>query len=157
MALVPVSALLMAWGSLLPSPLPIFGLSLPPLTLMMILGIALTGVAECFLSPRFLECASKQAPAGQEGLYLGYAQLNTFFAWFAAFVLSGYLLDAFCPDPRKLGIKAPAEMPAAYAHAHYLWYVFAGIGAAAFVALLLFAAITRRLDARRAAGDGPGP
>jgi len=139
----------------------IFGQSLHPITIMMIVGIAIQGLAECFLSPRYLEFASKQAPKGQEGLYLGYAQTNTFFAWMFGFILSGYLLEAFCPDPRTLpaavqnqyhaAMAGQGPLPAAYAHAHYLWYVFACIGLTAFVALLIFHRVTSRIDARREA------
>ena len=35
---------------------------LHPITVMVIIGVALQGLAECFLSPQFLEYASKQAP-----------------------------------------------------------------------------------------------
>jgi MFS family permease len=129
----------------------IFGLS--PVTVTMLVGIGLQGIAECFLSPRYLEYASRQAPPGQEGLYLGYAHLNTFVAWLTGFIASGYLLDAFCPDPAKLSpadkaqrleaVAGRATMPAQYAHAHYIWYVFAGVGVTAFVALLVFAKVTR--------------
>lgn len=151
MALVPLAALVMGCASWLPTPLSIMGAEMHPLTLMMIIGIALTGVAECFLSPKYLEFASKQAPPGQEGLYLGYSHLNTFFAWLFGFVASGYLLDAFCPDPKKLGIADFKEMPQAYAHAHYLWYAFAGIGALALISLLVFVLVTGRLDAGKKA------
>ena len=54
----------------------------PFATQLLIVGIALQGFAECFLSPRYLEFASKQAPPGQEGLYMGYSHINFFFAWF---------------------------------------------------------------------------
>ncbi len=159
--LVAFSPLTMSLAHLIPGRTAIFGYSLHPITVMMILGIAIQGLAECFLSPRYLEFASKQAPKGQEGLYLGYAQTNTFFAWFFGFILSGYLLEAFCPDPTTLPPAVQAQyhaavaghgpMPAAYAHAHYLWYVFAGIGLVAFVSLLVFHQVTTRLDARREA------
>lgn len=151
LALVPFSALIMAFSGLFDRPIVIAGYALHPVTVMMVLGIALLGFAECFLSPRYLEYASKQAPPGQEGLYMGYAYLNTFFAWLAGFVLSGYLLDAFCPDPKKLeaaGMSA-AQIKAAYAHAPYLWYTFAAIGALAFVALVVFQLVTRRADNAR--------
>jgi hypothetical protein len=68
----------------------------------MIIGIAMQGLAECFLSPKFLEFASKQAPKGEVGLYLGYQHLTTFFAWLAGFIAAGLLLDRYCPDPRTL-------------------------------------------------------
>jgi len=134
--------------------------ALHPLTLMVSVGIAFQGLAECFLSPKFLEYASKQAPKGEEGLYLGYQHLTTFFAWLFGFIASGYLLDAFCPDPTTLDPAAEQQrldaiangtsMPEVYAHAHYIWLVFAGVGAAAFVAMLIFKFVTDAIDRRRA-------
>ncbi len=149
LAMIPVSALIMSLSGGMTGRITILGAVLHPVTVLMVSGIALQGFAECFLSPRYLEFASKQAPPGQEGLYMGYSHLHTFFAWLAGFILSGYLLDAFCPDPKKLAAQGIAgeAFTAAYAHAHYIWYVFAGIGAAAFVALVLFAWVTRRADA----------
>ncbi len=76
-----------------------------PISLMIAIGIGFQGLAECFLSPKFLEYASKQAPEGEVGLYLGYQHLTTFFAWFFGFVLSGYLLDAYCPAVQKLTLE----------------------------------------------------
>ena len=158
LALIPLSALLMSLSSQHAGHFLIGGLSIHPVTAAMIVGIALQGFAECFLSPRYLEYASRQAPVGQEGLYLGYSHLNTFFAWLTGFIASGYLLDAFCPDPAKLSALAQAQrkaavagggaLPVEYAHAHYIWYVFAGVGAVAFLMLLVFHAVTRRDEAR---------
>jgi dipeptide/tripeptide permease len=138
--------------------------SVHPITLMFAVGIALQGLAECFLSPKFLEYASKQAPEGEVGLYMGYQNLTTFFAWAFGFAISGHLLDRYCPNPETLKEHAPAvyaqwktaiesggPMPEAYAHAHYIWYVFAAIGVTAFVALLIFKFVTREIDRRRAA------
>ncbi len=140
--------------------------SMNPLVLTIVIGIGLQGLAECFLSPKFLEYASKQAPEGEVGLYLGYQHLTTFFAWFFGFILSGYLLDWYCPDPSTLSeavhaqweaaLAGTAPMPDVYAHAHYIWYVFAGIGVVAFVALLVFKGVTNALDRNR--GTSPsGP
>ncbi len=150
LALVPFSALLMAASGLFHRPFDLLGHAVHPITALMVAGIALQGLAECFLSPRYLEFASLQAPRGKEGLYLGYSHLNTFFAWSFGFVSSGYLLDAFCPDPKKLSAAglSPAQVQAAYAHAPYLWLFFFGVGVAALLALLVFQAVTRRLDRR---------
>ena len=133
--------------------------SLHPITVMLVVGIALQGIAECFLSPRWLEYASKQAPKDEVGLYMGYAHLNIFFAWLFGFIISGYLLEAFCPDPKTLTLQVQAQrvaalagkapMPYAYAHAHYVWYVFAGIGVTAFLFLLLYRYVTDRLDKKK--------
>jgi dipeptide/tripeptide permease len=96
--IIPFTALVIAIGTLLQN---VAGV-LNALTLMICLGIALQGLAECFLSPKFLEYASKQAPRGEVGLYLGYQHLTTFVAWLVGFFAAGVLLNSFCPDPRKL-------------------------------------------------------
>jgi hypothetical protein len=149
LTLIPFSAVIMAVsGSFAGGSGTIAGLHAVAFT--MVLGIALQGFSECFLSPRYLEYASKQAAPGQEGLYMGYSNLNTFFAWLTGFIASGYLLDAFCPDPKKLpaevqaqhaaALKGLAPMPEAWAHANYLWLTFAGVGFVALLALLVFRA-----------------
>ena len=133
---------------------------LHPLIATFVIGIGLQGVAECFLSPKFYEFTSKQAPPGEVGLYMGYQSLTQFFSQLFAFVISGYLLRGFCPDPQELpeavraqwqaALAGQGPLPAAYAHAHYLWYTFAAVGFAAFAALLLFKYVTQALDRRRA-------
>jgi hypothetical protein len=165
MVLIPLSSLAMATSHLFAGNVMIFGTSVHPITLMMVIGIAIQGFAECFLSPKYLEFASKQAPAGREGLYLGYAHMNTFFAWLFGFIFAGYLLKSYCPDPSRLSpelqaqhtawLAGQAPMPAVYAHAHYLWYAFAGVGALSLVAMLVFTAVTRSIDARQAKAAQP--
>jgi dipeptide/tripeptide permease len=159
MALIPLSALSMSLSPALGRSIDLLGWELHPITVMMVIGIAIQGLSECFLSPRYLEYASKQAPPGQEGLYMGYAHLNTFFAWLVGFILAGYLLEAFCPDPKTLGqaeqaarlaaIAGRGSMPEAYARAHWIWYAFLGIGLFAFLMLLVFRWVTGRTDRRR--------
>jgi len=158
LGLITISPLLMASSRFMSGSVAILGTVLPAITVAMVMGIALQGFAECFLSPRYLEYASKQSPPGQEGLYMGYAHLNFFFSWLLGFIASGYLIDAFCPDPKTLSVAdqvlyqaalaGQGPMPSAYAHAHYIWYIFAGAGLVAFLLLLVFQAVTRRIDAR---------
>jgi dipeptide/tripeptide permease len=160
LALVPISATIMGFSAAIGPWAAAAGIVAHPVTVAMILGISLQGFAECFLSPRYLEFASKQAPPGQEGLYMGYAHINTFFAWFTGFVLSGYLLDAFCPDPARLpapdqaarlaALAGNGAMPAAYAQAHIIWWVFASVGATAFIALMILQRSARRTTAAAA-------
>lgn len=156
LGLIPLSALAIA---LLPRYLGAVG-PLHPVTVAMVLGIALQGFAECFLTPRYLEYASHLSPKDKEALYMGYAHLNHFLAWLVGYILSGYLLNAFCPNPETLSAAeqvaynaalatgGASPLPAAYAHAHYLWFVFAAIGSCAFVALLVFQVVTRRPASR---------
>ncbi|HVP09757.1 MAG TPA: MFS transporter [Phycisphaerae bacterium] len=142
------------------------GLSLHPVTLMVIPGIALIGLAECFLSPKFLEYASKQAPEGQVAQYMGFQNLSSSIAWLFGFLLSGFLLDWYCPDPAKLSpadhaqwkaaIQSGGPMPDAYASAHYIWYAFCGLGLCAFVALMIFKFVTNRIDRHRLAAARAG-
>lgn len=159
--IIPLSALCIALSPVLQSmtgsSVSVLGLfSLHPITLMVIIGIAMQGVAECFLSPKFLEYASKQAPEGEVGLYMGYQHLTTCIAWLFGFVLSGHLLGRYCPNPHTLtpedyaqwqaAIETGTAMPAAYAHAHYIWFVYAAIGAAAFLGLCTFKFATMFID-----------
>jgi dipeptide/tripeptide permease len=160
MCMIPFSALTMAASAWLDGNVKVFGLELHPITFMMIIGIAIQGLAECFLSPKWLEYASKQAPAGKEGTFLGFAHMNTFFAWVFGFLFSGFLLSKFCPEPGTLdpvtraahtaALAGQGPMPEVYAHAHYLWYAYVGVGLISLAALLIFIAVTKKADARKA-------
>jgi len=151
--IIPLAALSVAVAPLLgPAPISLGFLDVHPIVLAMVVGIALQGLAECFLSPRYLEYASKQAPKGETGLYMGYSHLNSGFGWLFGFILSGILLDRWCPDPSSLppGLSE-LEKGAYYAHAHYIWYVFTAVGVLGFVLLVVFQFVTRRIE--RAAFD----
>jgi len=165
MTLIPLSSLAMATSSWFRGNVSIFGVEVHPITLMMVIGISIQGLAECFLSPKYLEYASKQAPRGKEGVFLGFAHINTFFAWIFGFIFSGYLLSAFCPEPstlspeiqklHTLALAGQAPMPEAYAHANYLWYAYSGIGLLSLVGLLLYIWVTNRIDKRTETVDAP--
>ncbi len=151
MFLMPVSALCMASSYLLESvtgtSVSVFGLfSAHPITIMLIVGIIFQGLAECFISPRYLEFFSLQAPKGEEGLYLGFSHLHSFLSSLLGFGISGYLLTAYCPDPATL---APAQLATAYSKAYYIWFYFAGIGLIAAIALLIYGKVTDSLDKRK--------
>ena len=137
MLIIPFSALVMSFGNQLSADT-ILGMH--PVAFMMIIGIAMQAVAECFISPRFLEYFSLQAPKGQEGLYLGFSHLHSFFSYLFAFGLSGFLLDRYCPDPR--GVSSPEAFAAATQHAHYIGNVFVGIGLISAFALLIYGRLT---------------
>jgi dipeptide/tripeptide permease len=140
MFLMPLAAILMASSPILekvmgPS-VSIFGIvHANPVTVMMIAGIVVMGFAECFISPRYLEYFSLQAPKGEEGLYLGFSHLQVFFSSILGFGISGYLLTIYAPDPKGL---TPEQLLHAYEKAHYIWYYFAGIGLTAAFALLIY-------------------
>ncbi len=150
MALMPFSALAMSAGPWLQhiagNSIPILGMMLHPFTVMMIAGIAIQGLAECFISPRFLEFFSLMAPKGEEGVYLGFSHLHSFISALVGFFMSGFLLDAYCPDPKTLASLPETERAAHYAHAHYIWYYFVAIGFTAAIALFIFRLVTNKMD-----------
>lgn len=144
MFLIPLSATLMAFGNLLGNDI-FTGIS--NITLMMIVGIVFQALAECFISPRYLEYFSLQAPKGEEGLYLGFSHLDSFLSSIFGFGISGILLTKYCPDPALFESRAAWE--AASANAHYIWYYFAAIGLISAISLLIFALITRYIDRKK--------
>lgn len=139
MFLIPLSALLMACGNVMDSEI-IGGMS--NITLMMIVGIVFQALAECFISPRYLEYFSLQAPKGEEGLYLGFSHLDSFLSSILGFGISGLLLTKYCPDPALFETRQAWE--AASVNAHYIWYYFAAIGLVSALLLLAFALVTRK-------------
>ena len=155
MFIMPVSAFAMASGNMLVGGEAIGGLH--PVAFMMVVGIAIQGMAESFISPRFLEYFSLQAPKGEEGMYLGFSHLHSFLASLLGFVTSGFLLEAFCPAPRTLSVAEQAQyaaamagegpMPEAYAHAHYIWFVFVGVAVVSAIGLVVYGRVVARLDA----------
>ncbi len=156
MLMIPFSALIMSLSAQFSQNIEIWGLSIHPITFTMVIGIAIQGLAECFLSPKWLEFASLQAPPGKEGTFLGFAHMNTFFAWVFGSLLSGFLLARFCPEPGTLdeatraahiaALAGQGPMPEVYSQAHYLWYAYAGVGLTSLILLLIFIAVTKKLD-----------
>jgi MFS family permease len=84
-------------------------------------------------SPRIYEYIGAIAPKGQEGLYLGYANLPIAIASFFGGPLGGRLFERFISEPAKAG--EPIE-PAA------MWLIIAAIGV---VSMLGVAAYDRML------------
>ena len=72
------------------------------------------------------------------------------------FAFSGYLLKTYYPEPGTLepavqaahsaALLGQGPMPEAYAHAHYLWYAYVGVGLISLIALLVFIGVTKKLD-----------
>ena len=156
MCMIPLSAVAMASSAWFDGNVTVLGIEMHPITFMMIIGISIQGLAECFLSPKWLEFASLQAPEGKEGTFLGFAHMNTFFAWIFGFIFSGFLLQRYCPEPGSLDAAQQAAhtaylagsgpLPAEYAQAHYLWYAYVGVGMISLIALLVFIAMTKKRD-----------
>ena len=143
MLIMPVSAVFMASGNLLSGNI----LGMHPVAFMMVIGIAFQGLAETFISPRYLEYFSLQAPKGEEGMYLGFSHLHSFLSSIFGFLMSGVLLDKYCPDPRLF--QSHEEWSQAAVHAHYIWYYFVGIAMISAFALIIYGQIVKRIDGRK--------
>ncbi|MCG3136404.1 MAG: Dipeptide and tripeptide permease B [Phycisphaerae bacterium] len=91
----PIDGQLLHWGSY----------SIHPTIIYFAVGIALMGLAECCMQPRFLEFVSKQAPPGKEGLYLGFQNLNSCISWIFNSLITGILLASFCPNPNLYSLE----------------------------------------------------
>lgn len=154
MFIMPFSAFAMSLGPWLRDGFGDSILGLHPFTFMLVVGIALQGLAECFISPRFLEYFSLQAPKGEEGVYLGFSHLHSFFSAIFGFFISGFLLEKYCPARESLpDTMTEAEIAARYADAHHIWYYFVAIAACAGVALVIYTLICNRIDKSRGISD----
>lgn len=143
MFIMPVSAMCMASGHLMGNE---FILGLHPVAFMMIVGIVFQGLAETFISPRYLEFFSLQAPKGEEGLYLGFSHLHSFLSSILGFGLSGWLLTKYCPDP--LLFDSHAEWEAASVNAHYIWFYFVAIASLSAISLVVYGKVVKHLDSK---------
>lgn len=149
MFIMPLSAIAMASGNWFGSTaeIDLIIVSLHPIALMMIAGIVLQGLAESFISPRFLQFFSLQAPKGEEGMYLGFSHLHSFISSILGFGLSGYLLTKYCPEPKLFETREAWE--AASVNAHYIWYYFAAIALVSAISLIIYGKVIERLDAKK--------
>ncbi|MBL4746544.1 MAG: hypothetical protein JKY08_09290 [Flavobacteriaceae bacterium] len=148
MFIMPISALVMASGNWFSGgEIDLGFISMHPIALMMIVGIMFQALAESFISPRFLEFFSLQAPKGEEAMYLGFSHLHSFISSILGFGLSGVLLSKYCPDPRIFDTHEAWEV--ASSNAHYIWYYFAAIALASAISLIVYGKVIERLDAKK--------
>ncbi|MBP8850979.1 MAG: hypothetical protein KBG80_10535, partial [Breznakibacter sp.] len=148
MFIMPISALAMAYGNLIGKEAVNLGfMEMHPIAFMMVVGIVFQGLAESFISPRFLEYFSKQAPKGEEAMYLGFSHLHSFISSIIGFGLSGYLLQTYCPEPTLFA--SHQEWAANATHAHYIWYYFAAIALVSAISLILYGRICDYIDKKK--------
>lgn len=96
-----------------------------PLYVSIFLATIFISVGEAFYSPRLYEYPAAIAPKGQEGSYMSLSMLPYFIAKFFVGVLSGWLLQTFCPEvgPRS---------------SHYIWLIVGLMAVSTPVALIIF-------------------
>ncbi|MGM9998552.1 MAG: MFS transporter [Candidatus Bruticola sp.] len=96
-----------------------------PLYVSIFLATIFISVGEAFYSPRLYEYPAAIAPKGQEGSYMSLSMLPYFIAKFFVGILSGWLLQTFCPEtgPRS---------------SHYIWLIVGLMAIATPVCLVIF-------------------
>jgi POT family proton-dependent oligopeptide transporter len=106
-----------------------FQLLLPIAGVFLIVSIASMALGEMFASPRIYEYIGAIAPKGQEGLYLGYANLPVALGSIVGAPMGGRLFETFISNPVKNGLPAkPAVM----------WLIVAGMGVLSMIGLALY-------------------
>lgn len=106
-----------------------FHLLLPIAGLFIVLSIASMALGEMFASPRIYEYIGAIAPKGQEGLYLGYANLPVALGSIIGAPLGGRLFETFIADRTAAGLPAN---PAA------IWLIVAAMGVVSMAGLALY-------------------
>ena len=102
---------------------------LPIAGIFVVVSIASMALGEMFASPRIYEYIGAIAPKGQEGLYLGYANLPVALGSIVGAPLGGRLFETFISDPVKKGLPAN---PSA------IWLIVAGMGLISMIGLALY-------------------
>ncbi len=102
---------------------------LPIAGIFLIVSIASMALGEMFASPRIYEYIGAIAPKGQEGLYLGYANLPVALGSIVGAPLGGRLFEIFIADPVKNGLPAN---PSA------IWLIVAAMGVVSMTGLALY-------------------
>ncbi len=89
--------------------IPVLWFALPVAGIFMLISIAAMAFGEMFASPRIYQYIGAIAPKGQEGLYLGYANLPLALGTIVGAPIGGMLFEKFISEPAKAGlaIKAP--------------------------------------------------
>jgi dipeptide/tripeptide permease len=118
----------------------VLGLALPFAGVFLIVSIASMAVGEMMASPRIYEYIGAIAPKGEEGLYLGYANLPVALGSIFGGPLGGALFERYISTPMKEG--RPTNSMA-------MWLIIAGIGLVSMTGLAVYdRLLTRKSQAK---------
>lgn len=112
------------------------GLAIPAAGIFMIVSIASMATGEMFASPRIYEYIGALAPKGQEGLYLGYANLPVALGSIIGGPVGGALFQKLILDPQAAGETAKIAS---------LWLIIGGVGIISFIGLGVYNSWLKRI------------
>ncbi len=107
----------------------IAGIMLPIGGIFMLFSIASMALGEMFASPRIYEYIGAIAPKGQEGLYLGYANLPMAIGTIVGAPIGGMFFQHFILDPHNAG--KPIQAP-------IMWTIVAFMGVLSIAGVILY-------------------
>jgi dipeptide/tripeptide permease len=107
----------------------IAGLAIPFAGIFIIVSIASMATGEMMASPRIYEYLGAIAPKGQEGLFMGYANLPIALASMIGGPIGGRMFEKYISEPAKAG-RTPDYIR--------MWVIIAGIGIVSLVGLAFY-------------------
>jgi POT family proton-dependent oligopeptide transporter len=107
----------------------LLGLAIPAAGLFLIVSIASMATGEMMASPRIYEYLGAIAPKGEEGLYLGYANLPLAVASIIGGPIGGSMFEKYIATPQKNGLPVNT-VP--------MWLIITGIGLASMIGLAIY-------------------
>ena len=119
----------------------VLGLAIPLAGIFLVISIASMAVGEMMASPRIYEYLGAIAPRGEEGLYLGYANLPIALASLIGGPLGGALFQRYIATPVKAGLPTDSVR---------MWVIITLIGVASMIGLTIYNKVmTRRIAEQR--------
>jgi hypothetical protein len=107
----------------------VLGVLFPIATIFVLLSFASMAVGEMLLASRQYQYIGAIAPKGQEGLYLGYANLPMAFGTLVGAPIGGFMFEYFVDTPAKNG--QPINVLA-------MWILVAVMGVVSMVGLSIY-------------------
>ncbi len=114
---------------------PVLGLALPVAGLFMLGSLGAMALGEMFTSPRVYQYIGGIAPKGQEGLYLGYANLPLAIGTIVGAPAGGYLFERLVQDPSGAGEPVRAVL---------MWSLVALMGVLSMGGIWIYDRLVRR-------------
>jgi len=108
------------------------GVAVKGTTLLAALALAVLAIGEMILSPRLYEYVSRLAPAGQQGVYMGFAFLPVAIGFYVAGAVGGRLMEHF---------GKTMQQP------HIAWWIISGMGLLAAALMWIYDRIVKPGDA----------
>jgi proton-dependent oligopeptide transporter, POT family len=124
-----------------------FGLALPLAGLFLIGSIASMALGEMMASPRIYEYLGSIAPKGEEGLYLGYANLPVALGSMIGAPVGGLLFETFINTPVAAGQPPRISL---------MWLIVASMGLVSMAGLAVYDRMLKKMRRDVESGLRPG-